>query len=143
MNTSDDSFLKANANADYIASKLADMIRNAMRAMVSNDHYASQVYEGSQNLKYLLELISYAETKELHAYDVFEKAVKNLQPESSQNEDYVDRCMSSAAESVMRLMIERSCYDNAAKARISKREMDFLNDIKHLEEAREERKRKR
>jgi len=60
MDRDDDEFLKVNANADYMAERLAEMIRNCMRAAVSGDP-DSQTYKALQNFQALQKLIGFSD----------------------------------------------------------------------------------
>jgi hypothetical protein len=43
----------------------------------------------------------------------------------------------------IQFIVERSCRDNAAKGRASRRESDFLNSLRHIDEDRKEMNRDR
>ncbi|MBI1650125.1 hypothetical protein [Hyphomicrobium sulfonivorans] len=130
-------FLKANANVDYMASVLAQMLRNCMRASASQDP-AGQTYEAMQNYMTLQKLVGYSEG--VKAYELFEKAIAELRIDEQNNR--VDAAIVHAAKMGLRVLVEKSCYDGAAGGRASRREDEFLNAIERIEPAREEERKK-
>jgi len=134
----DDAHLKLNANVDYMAGRLADMIRHCMRSIASSDGGRRQTYEALQDFVTLRKLIDYSE--DVSFYDLFAKALEELRPES---DDVLESAILDAAKSGLQLLIELSCSDGAARGRAAKRRQDFLNSLKYIEEAREYRRQKR
>jgi len=54
----------------------------------------------------------------------------------------VERATIEAAKSGVKFLVERSCDDNAARGRSSRRLREFLDDVRYLDEARQEARRK-
>jgi len=130
-------FLKANANVDYMAQTLADVLRNCIRASVASNP-SSQTYEAAKNFEMLLKLIVRSEG--VRIYELLEKAIEDITVEP--RPDSVDGAITHAAQMGMRFLVEQSCHDNAARGRAGKRRSEFLDAIKCIEEAREEMRRR-
>jgi hypothetical protein len=137
-------FLKANANVDFMATRLADCLRNCMRAVAAGDP-TSPRYRAVEDFDMLLKLIVRSEGVPLH--ELFEKAIDELRPErlsldqlsSEWRAEYCyERSIMSAAESGLQFLVESSCADNAARGRASRRESDFLSAIRRIEAARQD-----
>jgi hypothetical protein len=138
MDRHDDRFLELNANVDYMAGRLADMIRHCMRSIASSDGGRYQALEALQDFVVLRKLIDYS--VDVSFYEVFEKALADLRVRS---DDVLDEAILDAAKTGLQLLIELSCSDGAARGRASKRRQDFLDALKHIDEAREYRRQKR
>jgi hypothetical protein len=141
-----ESFLKANANLDYMANRLADCLRNCMRAVAAGDA-ASPCYRAVRDFEVLLKLIVRSDGVPLYA--LFEKAIDELRRKSDdlsrdevssewRADRYYERSIVGAAESGLQFLVESSCMDNAAGGRASTRKRNFLLAIKNVEEARQE-----
>lgn len=140
-NDAEERFLKANANADFMANRLAECLRNCMRAVAGGDS-SSGVYRAAQDFDILLKLLVHSEGVRLS--ELFGKAIEEIKPSPLQisgewlaSKDY-DHAIISAAQSGLQLLVESSCADNAARGRASQRERSFLQSIKDIEEARQE-----
>jgi len=139
--------LKANATEDYMAEVLADCIRNCMRGVASGDS-SSAVFRASQDFAKLIKLIKYTETR-VSVMQLFADAIDEIRPNCMEDignkdtffERYVDISIFSAASSGIQYIVERSCADNAAKGRASRRKSEFLGSLRHIKEAQEERSR--
>lgn len=129
-----EAFLLANANLEFISSQFADVIRDLMRAAVANEPSAA-VYRAAEKMNFVAELLSRTEDK-FGFQDIFENAVSEINFEG-EKESSVERAIISAAEDGVRFLVERSCADNAAKGRTSKRRQDFLQSMKWIEAERE------
>lgn len=129
-------FLKGNANSEFMAYRLSDLVRSLVRATAANSDPASQVYQASETLKFLIELMSHADG--IQPYEIVHKAAEDLHVEEGR--DPVDEAILHAAKMGARYLIEMSCSDNAARGRASKRRDEFLTAVKWIEEAREERR---
>lgn len=132
-----DQFLRINANVDYMAGELAEILRNCMRAAASGEP-TSQTYRAAQGFQTLLKLIGYSES--VRTYELFEKAIASITVENER--DGVESATIHAAQMGMRYLVEKSCGDGAARGRASKRQDEFFAAIKEIEEAREDSRRK-
>lgn len=140
-------FLKANANKDYMAEVLADCIRNCMRGVASGDP-SSAAFRASQDFAKLIKLIKYAEMP-VPIMQLFAQAIDEIRPDRTDDignketfaERYVEISIFSAASSGIQYIVERSCSDNAANGRSSRRRSEFLDSLRHIKEAQEERSR--
>lgn len=129
-----EAFLTANANLEFISSQFADVIRDLMRAAAATEPSAA-VYRAAEKMNFVAELLSRAEEK-FGFQDIFEKAVLEINFEG-EKESSVERAVVAAAEDGVRFLVERSCVDNAARGRTSKRRQDFLQSMKWIEAERE------
>jgi len=141
-------FLKANANKDYMAGVLADCIRNCMRGVgtaFSGDP-ASAANRASEDFAKLIELMKYA-GDDVRLRQLFVDAISEIRPirpdgDIGNDETFARRSFESsklsAAMSGIQFIVERSCRDNAAKGRASRRESDFLDSLREIDEDREE-----
>lgn len=129
-----EAFLAANANLEFISSQFADVIRDLMRAAVANDPGAA-VYRAAEKMNFVAELLSHTEEK-FGFGDVFANAISEINFEN-EKDGSVERAIVSAAEDGVRFLVERSCEDNAAKGRTSKRRQDFLQSMKWIDAERE------
>lgn len=71
-----ESFLRANANLDFISYQFADVIRNLMRATAAGDP-SSVIYKAAEKMNFVADLLSRTEEK-FGFYHVFEKAIADL-----------------------------------------------------------------
>jgi len=126
-------FIELNANADFMAARLADFLRNCMRAAAASDP-SGPVARASEDFRFLLRLL--AKSQSASAYELISKAVEDLAVE--ERGDSLDGAVIYAAQMGMRFLVETSCADNAARGRASRRQTEFLDAIKRIEEAREE-----
>jgi hypothetical protein len=129
-------FLKANANPDFMAQQLADLLRNCVRAAAATSDPTSQTYRASETLKFLIQLMSRAES--IQPFELVEKAVGQITVDG--DDDPVNEAVIHAAKMGTRFLVEESCDDNAARGRAAKRRDEFLQAIKWVEEAYEERR---
>jgi hypothetical protein len=132
-----DRFLRLNANVDYMAEELAEILRSCMRSAASGDP-TSQTYRAAQTFQTLLKLIKYSDG--VSTYELFEKAIISISVDSER--DGVESATIQAAQMGMRYLVEKSCGDGAAGGRASKRQAEFFSAINGIEEAREESRRK-
>lgn len=119
-------FLRANANVDYIAAQFADVLRDMMRAFAADDP-AAGVARASSHLSQMFQLINRA-SDPISAYSLCLKAVENLhetRPEDYRQEDP----WAVAARSGLKMLVEQSCFDNAARGRASRRQEAFARDV--------------
>ena len=128
---------RLNANVDYMASQLADMIRSCMRSSASSEGN-SRTYQALEKFQLLLKLIGYSEG--IKGYELFEKALEEFKYET---DDEIDRAILRAAKTGMQYLIELSCSDPAAGGRASKRQYAFLDALKCIDHAREHHREKR
>ena len=134
-----DSFVRLNANLEFISGQFADVVRNLMRASVASDPSAA-IYRAAEGMNSVAELLSKTEEKfGFHA--LFSKAIEHLHDED-EPERGVERAIVHAAQSRVKYLVERSCDDNAARGRTSRREQEFLSAIRWIEQAQEENRRK-
>ncbi|RWL85672.1 MAG: hypothetical protein EOR67_21625 [Mesorhizobium sp.] len=133
-----ESFLRANANLDFISYQFADVVRNLMRAAASSDP-SSAVYKAAEKMNFVADLLSRTEEK-FGFYHVFEKAITEL-TDSTEQERGVETAIVAAAKDGMKFLVERSCDDNAARGRTSRRRQEFLSSIRWIEEERESNRR--
>ncbi len=131
-------FLQANSNVDYMASHLADCLRNCMRAVAATEP-SSATYKAVQDFDMLLKLL--VRSKGIRFGELFDKAIAELRPERAEPTGegsayrYYEHTILTAAETGLQLLVESSCADNAAKGRTSSRRSDFLSAIKSIDEA--------
>ena len=119
-------FLRANANPDYIAAQFADVLRDMMRAFAADDPTAG-VSRASSHLSMMFQLIARAPDP-INAYSVCQIAVEDLR-ENRPTEYGREDPWSVAARSGLKMLVEQSCFDNAARGRTSKRQEAFARDI--------------
>ena len=126
-------FLQANANVDCMAHKLADCLRNCMRAVATNDP-SSAAFNATQEFDLFLKLLVRSEGVRLGI--LFDKAIEAIRPvqpdftsELSAYDEYAQSIMQAAQDGI-RYLVENSCGDNAARGRTSQRKSDFLSAIK-------------
>jgi hypothetical protein len=136
MDRDDDEFLKVNANADYIAYQLAEMIRNCMRATASQDP-TGQTYRAMKNFNAVQRLIGYAGP--VKGLDVFEKALSQLRV-TCREEDDTDAAILNAAKAGVQMLTDMSCSDDAARSRARKRQYDFVAALERVGAVREHRR---
>jgi len=134
-------FLKANANHDYMAGVLADCIRHCMRGVAAGDP-SSPAYKATQEFEKLLKLMRHADG--VYLYKLFADAIDEVRPKQPKlggdwrASKYFDHTVMRAAQDGIQFVVESSCGDNAARGRASKRESNFLDAMRRIEEAREE-----
>ncbi|HZS85359.1 MAG TPA: hypothetical protein VFA50_20995 [Stellaceae bacterium] len=133
-----DEFLKANANLDFIGSQFADVLRDLMRA-VSSDDPTDGAYRAAKKMDFVADLLSRCEEK-FGFRHMFLKALEEFRDDPEW--DTVEHATVHAAQRGIKYLVERSCSDHAARGRASKREHEFLSAIKEIEEMREYRRRK-
>lgn len=133
-----ESFLRANANLDFISYQFADVIRNLMRAAAANDP-SSAVYKAAEKMDFVADLLSRTEEK-FGFYRVFDKAIAELR-DSDERESGVETAIVAAAKDGMKFLVERSCDDNAAHGRASRRRQEFLSALRWIEDERESNRR--
>jgi hypothetical protein len=125
-------FLDANANLDFISHKFADVLRDLMRASVARDPTPA-ADRAAERMNFVADLLS--RTKEKFSFhDLFSRSLELMRNVDERAD--LDAAMVDAAERGLKLLVERSCDDDAARGRISQREHDFLSAIDRLEEAR-------
>ena len=124
-------FVAANANVESMASQMAELLRSVMRAAASSDR-ASQTYRAAETFIFLLELIQNA--KDFNTVELLARAIDEISIEP--HPKLLDESVVHAAKMGMRFLVELSCRDNAASARASKRETEFLQAIEDIETAR-------
>lgn len=127
-----EAFLKANANEPYIADQFSEFIRNILRATASSGH-SSQQYYAMERLSHCFELLRHAD--ELNLRILVNEIVESL--EVPDDQDDVEGAVVYAAKMGMRVLIEKSCVDNAARARASRRESEFLQANEDIHIARQ------
>jgi len=136
----EEDFLKANANTDYMAARLADCLRDCMRA-VAADSPDSRRYYAVQNFSMLIRQLKHWENPNLH--ELFAKAIDHLRPLHPPWDDprhAVERAYIVAAEHGIKFLTELTSRDTAARGRTSRRQSEFMDAIKWIDEAREERR---
>jgi hypothetical protein len=127
----DESFLKAMAIPEIITQKLADFLRDCIRASAASTP-GGQMYSASQNLELLLKL--FARSENVRILDLVADAITDLKPEPTGYP--LDDAIMRAAQLGSRYLVERSCHDNAARGRARKREAEFLDAIERIEKER-------
>jgi len=131
-----EAFTKANANFDFIAAQFADVLRHLMRA-VSSDDPTSGAYHAAQSMNFVADLLSKTEEK-FGFYHLFLKALEEFRDDSEWGSSEHD--IVHAANRGIKYIVERSCSDNAARGRASRRQDEFLTAVKMIEEMREYRR---
>ena len=119
-------FLQANANIESIAANFADALRDMMRAFAADDPTAA-ASRASSHVSLMLALIKRA-PEPLNAYSLCRLAAENLQ-ENGSDDTRSDDPWAIAARSGLKMLVEQSCFDNAARGRASKRQEAFARDI--------------
>jgi len=130
-------FTKANANLDYIAAQFADVIRHLMRA-ISSDDPSSGIYNATRSMNSVAELLSKTEEK-FGFYQLFSKALEEFRDDVEWGTSEHD--IVHTAHRGIKYIVERSCTDNAARGRASRRRDEFLSATRMIEEMREYRRR--
>lgn len=116
-----DAFLNANANEEFIASKLADVIRYSMRA-VSSDVRTGTGYSAAETMSLVIRLIARSEQPQLWPR-LFSLALEELRegvPQTEYEQGFVD-----AARRGIKYLVEISAMDGAARGRASRRRNEF------------------
>jgi hypothetical protein len=129
-----EAFLKANANLDFIASQFADVLRNLMRALAAHDPSAA-TYRAAEQMNFVVQLLSRTDEK-FGFFALFGRTVEFMNDKRETPD--VEGAIIEAAKSGVRFLVERSCDDNAATARSSRRRDEFLNAVRYIDEARED-----
>lgn len=119
-------FLQANANPDYIAAQFADVLRDMMRAFAADDP-AVAAHRASSHLSMMMQLVQRA-SDPINAYSLCLKAAEDLNENRSDDPRREDP-WAVAARSGLKMLVEQSCFDNAARGRASKRQDAFARDI--------------
>lgn len=133
-----EAFLRANANLDFIGTQFAGVLRNLMRAVSSTDP-TDGAYSAAKQMDFVVDLLSRCEEK-FGFYHLFLKALEEFRDDTEWGT--VEHSTVHAAQRGIKYLVERSCSDNAARGRTSKRRDEFLSAIKTIEEVREYRRRK-
>jgi len=127
-----EAFLQANARPDFIASQFADVIRSLMRA-VSADGASDAVYRASEKMKFVTDLLQRC-SERVTWHGMFTGAVEEIQSAIPEDDD--DRRYVRAAKRGTKYLVELSCTDPAASGRASKRQNEFRDTIRWIEESR-------
>lgn len=128
-----DRFVKANANLEYISYQFADVLRNLIRASVAGDP-RSALYNAAEKMNFVAELLSKTEEK-FGFHTLFTNALQHVRKENDRESPIKDAII-RAAKSGVQFLVERSCDDNAARGRASRRQDEFLNAIHWLQQER-------
>lgn len=137
----EETFLKGNANPDFIGAKFAELIRDLMRAVASNSP-SSEAYRAAKQMDYIAELLAHAQER-LSFQFLFEKALGEFEtPNGNRPELPIDEATLNAARRGIKYLVERSCTDSAANARASRRQHEFLSAIEAINDVREHSRRK-
>jgi hypothetical protein len=134
-----ESFLKANANKDFICTQFAEVLRDLIRAVAVRDDPSGPIVRATEQWSSVASLLERCEEK-ISTREMFSNAVEVLRLPAREDGDGVDRAVIAAARRGISFYMEASCTDNAAKGRTSKRERDFLSAIEQIEGARERRR---
>lgn len=141
----EDRFYKANANNEYMAAVLADCIRNCMLGVASSGEPSSAAYKAAQDFLQLIKLMKHVENVPLTG--LFSDAIDEIRPLRTDDifkepehaaSRYFDWTISHAAMTGIQFVVESSCHDNAAKGRASKRQSNFLDALRSIEDARKD-----
>ena len=89
-------------------------------------------------MSFVAELLAKTDEK-FSFYDLFRKALEEFRDETDWGT--AEHAKVGAARRGMKYLVERSCSDNAARGRASRREREFLSAIKAIDEVREYRRR--
>jgi len=121
----EEALLEANANPERITEKLAEVLRDLMRATAIQVHPENAIIRATENWEYLLELLKRCK-EPLSWRWLFEDAVKMLRPEEAEG-DKINGAIQMIADAGMSYYIEN---DRSAASRKQGRLMDA---IRHLE----------
>jgi hypothetical protein len=127
-----EAFLKANANPEFIASEIADLIRSLVRAFAADDP-SSPTLSAVQKMEFVLDLIRRCD-EPLTWYKLFTAAFDEIH-EAIPDDPY-DRMYIHAAQRGMKYLVERSALDNAARGRASRRLDEFRQAIEWAQHSR-------
>jgi hypothetical protein len=127
-----EAFLRANAREDFIVAQLADMLRDLMRA-VSSDDVSGKAWSAGEQMTFVCKLIARSETP-LSWHRLMSDAVRSITDNIPEDPD--DQKLISAAKRGMKYLVECSATDNAARGRASKRRTEFEDAIRWSQEAR-------
>jgi hypothetical protein len=130
-----DTFVRGNANLEFISHQFAAVIRNLMRASVASDPQAA-LHRASEEMNFVAELMSKTE-EEFSFHALFARSIKLIKG-TNDHDSEVERAIVRAAEQGVKFLVERSCGDNAAAGRASRREDEFLTAIRWIDDARGE-----
>ena len=116
-----------------MGSALADVIRRIVRASFQNR--GDEAYYATESLGHLIDLMAAANGVSMR--EIVQEAITDLHVEPDQSE--IDQERLNIASAATQFMIERSCDDNAARARAERRWDNFENELRWREEARKKR----
>lgn len=121
-----EAFLTANANREFIAEQLADVIRNLVRAFAANDP-SRPIYYAAEKMDLVMDLVRRCEDP-LSWHGLFTSAIADIHnaiPPENHERGYV-----ATAQSAMKYLVEISSTDNAARGRASRRLHEFLDEAR-------------
>lgn len=119
-----------NTTMDSMAVMLAEVIRCCMRAAAGR---GSTSAAAAMHLSSFIRLTSAAKPVECHS--LVTAVLKELSITERGND--VDQAILEAARMGVRVFVERTCRDGAARGRASIRESGFLDALKQIEPARQ------
>jgi tetratricopeptide (TPR) repeat protein len=126
MNASEfsEAFLKANANREFIADQMADVFRELLRALSSDN---GSGYSAAEKMDFAGELLKRCD-EPLSWWQLFDDAIKIIR--ASQSVDSYTADYMHIAKRGMKYFVESSATDNAAKGRAATRLRDLQQAIK-------------
>lgn len=133
-----EAFLQANARNEVIAAEMEDLLRILMRGIASQNP-SNNVSKAVDKLLWIIDLA--ARCDDLRLYNVINDALAGFA--DVDRSDIVERAYIDAAKDGMMFLVESSASDGFAKGRASKRQSAFLQSLKPIEFAREQRRRDR
>ena len=123
------SFIKANANKDYICGQFTEVLRDLIRAISAHSDYSGGLYRSTNQMQYVMKLLKECEDP-ISWRDLFLNAIEELRPHIDYKE--YDAPAISAAMSGMSYLAEVTCLDNAARGRASKKQHNFIREASAL-----------
>lgn len=124
-------FIEANANNEFIASYVAQVLRDLMRAAVAVDR-SRQLFNASRNVDFIIKLVK-AAREPLDIHQILESALSEFDPRDERSEHRT--ALVDAACAGVRFYVERSCHDNAAEGRSEQRAVTFKHAMEEWKDA--------
>ena len=121
--------MSVNANGPFIASQMADVIRNLMRAASSDN---GPISKASEQMEFVQDLMARCEDGSTW-WRIFSDAIEEIRsnlPDDKFDENYIH-----AAERGIKYFVESSANDPAAHSRSQKRLSEFKDSIRSIETA--------
>jgi hypothetical protein len=127
-----EAFLRANANPDFISHEFADVLRYLIRAWTSQNP-TSATYRAAERMDFVTALLAQTEHK-MNFYQLFSMALNHMRDDRIHSG--IESEVHSTALAGVKMLVEESCQDTAARGRAANRRNNFMDGIKYVEAAR-------